>query len=121
MSLPSKKASSGDPIGLAARLKHRVVIEQRSRSDDGAGGSSVSWSSVATVWAELRSKSGSERDFGGKLEARATHELTMRYRSGVTTDMRVSYGGRVFNIRRVENVNEAGVLLEMQLEEGVAQ
>jgi SPP1 family predicted phage head-tail adaptor len=45
----------------------------------------------------------------------------MRYRSGITSDMRVSYGGRQFNIRRIDNVNEAGVLLELQLEEGVAQ
>jgi SPP1 family predicted phage head-tail adaptor len=121
MSLPSKNASSGDPIGLAARLKHRVVIQQRVLSADGAGGSTESWSSVATVWAELRARSGSERSFAGKLETRATHALTMRYRSGITSDMRVSYGGRQFNIRRIDNVNEAGVLLELQLEEGVAQ
>ena len=122
MSLGNNRGRFGSPLALAARLKHRVSIEQRVRSADAAGGSDVSWSPVLTAWAELRSRSrgGDENAAGGKLEANITHEMTMRYRSGITNDMRVAYQGRVFNIRRLVNVDEAGVILELLLEEGVA-
>lgn len=122
MSISQKRHRFGDAIALAARLKHRVTIQQRSRSDDGAGGSSVSWSNVAIVWAELRSReSGAdEKAAGGQLQAQARLQMTMRYRSGITSDMRVLYRGQSYNIRRVENVDHANVLLELLLEEGVA-
>lgn len=122
MSLNPTRGRFASPLALCARLKHRVTIEQRVRTQDGVGGSTVSWSPVLVAWAELRSRTsgGDERAVAGKLEAQQTHELTMRYRSGITTDMRVSYKGRIFNIRSIVNVDEAGVLLELLLEEGVA-
>lgn len=122
MSLSHQRGRFGDPRALAARLNQRVTIQQPVYTDDAAGGGTVVWNDVATVWAEIRSRGGGagERLFAGKLEASATHEITLRYRSDVTPAMRVSYDGRVFNIRRVEDVDAAGVLLELLAEEGVA-
>lgn len=123
MSVRPKRHRFASPIALAARLRHRVTLQQRERSDDAAGGSSVSWSNVAIVWADLRSRSSGadERAVGEKLEAFSTHEMTIRYRANITSDMRVSYKGRLFNIRRVDDVDGANVILELLLEEGVAQ
>lgn len=114
--------SDGDARELASRLKQRITIEQPTESADGAGGTTRSWSTLATVWAELvplRSGRG-ESLVNRQLTAEVTHRITIRYRADVTTAMRVSYGGRVFNIRKVTNVGEAKVTLEMLAEEGVA-
>ena len=112
----------GDPRELAARMRQRVTIQQATETADTAGGTTRSWSDVATVWAEVLPLGGGriERLFANQLQAEASHRITIRYRSGVTTAMRISYAGRVFNIRSVTNVNEAGVLLELLVEEGVA-
>lgn len=123
MSIRDKRARFGDAKALSARLKHRVVIEQPIYTTDAAGGGTIVWSELSTVWAEIRSHSGGtgESLFAGKLEASATHYITMRYRDDVTTKMRIRYDGRTFNIRRVENVDAADVMLEVFAEEGVAE
>ena len=120
MAIFHRTPSWGDPRELAARMRQRVTIEQPSESSDGAGGAVISWTSVATVWAEVMPlRSGNvEVLFAGQLEARGTHRITIRYRDDVDTSMRVSYAGRVFNIRRIHNVSEANVMLELLVEEG---
>ena len=116
MSLEGKDAQS-----LAARLKHRVIIQQPVDATDAAGGSVREWSDLAIVWAEIASRrTGGEAFFAGKLQATTTHVVTIRYRSDVSAQMRLSYDGRLFNIRRVDNRDTAGVLLELLVEEGAA-
>lgn len=122
MSISSISHRWGDPRALAARLNRRLTLQEPTEADDGAGGVTFGWSDVATVWAEitpLRTPNG-EVLFAGKVEQRGTHRITLRYRSGLHPSMRIQYGTRLFNIRRITNVNEANVLLEIDAEEGVA-
>ncbi len=114
--------SDGDARELASRLKQRITIEQPTENADGAGGTTKSWSTLATVWAEvLPLRSGRvEALVNRQLTAEITHRIVMRYRDDVTAAMRVSYGGRLFNIRRVTHVGEAKVTLELLAQEGVA-
>ncbi len=117
MSLHGKKGQR-----ITARLKHQLVLQTPVLSSDVAGGNSVSWSVVDTVWAEIKTRSsGDERSFAGKLQAEHSFYVLIRYRSDVSAQMRLLYGGRALNIRRVVNVDEADVLLELLVEEGVAQ
>lgn len=122
MSISHRRIRSDDPRNLAARLKHRVTFQEAVFSGDDVGGRQTEWSPVATVWAELRSRSAGagESLFAGKIQAESTHILTLRYRNDIRTDMRVSYNNRLFNIRHVDNIDAANVMLELLLEEGVA-
>lgn len=105
----------------AGDLRHRVTIQAEQRSDDGYGGSSLpTWSTVATVWAEVKPLKGREQLHGQQLEGRVTHRIIMRYRAGVTAANRLLFGTRAFNIRSVVNVDERGRWLEIMAEEGVA-
>ena len=105
-------------------LKHRITIEEPDTSADGAGGLTTSWSDVDTVWARLESVHSRsvniERLVSEQLTPRQMVICTIRYRADVTTDMRVSYDSRVFNIRSVTNIDEADIWLEMILEENAA-
>lgn len=123
MSIRHPLPSWADARDLASRLRQRITLQQAQETADGAGGSSRSWSDVATVWAELvpyRVSRGDERVLAEQLQAEVTHRVSLRYRSDVTVDMRISYAGRLFNIRSVTNVGEADVLLDLLVEEGVA-
>ena len=51
-------------------------------------GVTVTWSLVSEVWGALRQTSGSERLDAGGLKQRNTHEIWIRWRSDVTSDMR---------------------------------
>lgn len=105
---------------LASRLRHRVTLQQPSETPDGAGGVTRTWQDVATLWAEIEALSANESVEAARLVSGITHRITLRYRSGVTAQMRVSFDGRVFNIRSVTNLLERDIILEVLAEEGVA-
>jgi SPP1 family predicted phage head-tail adaptor len=100
-----------NPVG---RMKHRVEIQSVSRSSDGQGGFTESWSTDTTVWASLEPLKGFEKFQGGQTQTPLTHLVTMRYRTGVTTKNRIAYGDRVFDIKEAINVDEDNVFLALK-------
>ena len=108
---------------MIGKLRHRLTIQQSRRIGDGGGGSEGSWDDpikVATVWGSVKPLSGNERLRAMQLEARVSHRITIRYRTGITTAMRVLFGTRLFNIRAVLNLDERNRWLDIMAEEGVA-
>lgn len=102
----------------AGELRHTIAIQESSESADGMGGYTTSWSTVsgmgsvpAAVW-PLRS--GEVLD-AMKLEHQITHRIRIRYRSGITTKMRVYWSdkSKTFNIVSLINPDERNIMLEM--------
>ncbi len=88
------------------RLRHRLTIEEVTRTPDGGGGASESWSSIATVWASITPTGGAEAIDADALAGRLSHEVVFRYRPGVEPAMRLRYGARLFEIAAVIDVDE---------------
>ena len=84
------------------RLDRRLVLEEAERSPDGAGGWTVQWSAVATLWAGVEFLRGGEGLSAEAMTAAATHRVILRRRSDVTPAMRFSEGARVLDILAVE-------------------
>jgi SPP1 family predicted phage head-tail adaptor len=82
----------------ASDLRHRLVLEEAQRVSDGGGGFTEDWVTVATLWAAIEPGGGGEGVESGRLAGRVTHEITLRYRAGVTPAMRLRQGTRVFHI-----------------------
>ena len=101
-------------------LRKQVTFQAETPTTDSAGGYALVWTNVMTVWADIKPSSGQKYFVDGHLEGHVTHHVTMRYQSGITTDMRMIYNSRVFNIRAVLNTNESNRWLELLVEEGVA-
>ena len=108
----------------AGRRRHRLVLQSSNTQSDGGGGQAGDpWAApitVATVWGSVEPVSGRERLRAQRLEAQVTHRVTIRYRPGVNSDMRLVFGARVFNIRAVLDQGERRRALELLCEEGVA-
>lgn len=102
------------------QLRHQVVIQQASRSSDGQGGGTMSWTTLATVWARIEPVAGREVVAQQGLQSQITHRVVMRFRSDVTTKMRLSHDGRLMNIRSIRNLEERKRWMELSVEEGVA-
>jgi SPP1 family predicted phage head-tail adaptor len=105
---------------LASRLNRRVVIEQPVLSADGAGGNSLSWSVLATVWAEVEPGEGSrgEQVVAAQLSDRPRAVVVMRYRDDVDATMRLKMDGVVWAIRSVQEREGRGVALRLNVERG---
>ena len=94
-------------------LNRRVIIQSVTRTSDGQGGYTEVWATFATVWASIVPMKGYEKFQAAKLETPVSHKMMMRYRSGVTTAMRILWGTRVFDIKEVLNMNEDNSFLQI--------
>ncbi len=70
--------------------------------------------------ANAKSLYGIEKLFAGKIQAEISHKITIRYRSGISTSMRLLFDNRAFNIRAINNIHENNEILELLVDEGVA-
>lgn len=104
---------------LAQRLRHTVTIQQNTSTTNAYGEAVAGWVDVATVRAGVEPVSGKEAIAAGANLAEQTTRIVMRWRSGITPQMRVVYDGRYFDIRQVINANETDRTLELLCVEGV--
>ena len=90
----------------AGRLDRRITLQSLTVGKGTSGGMTKTWSDFATsIAAAVRNLSGNERQAssaGGQV-AQARTEFTIRYRAGVTAQMRVLYAGSVYNIQHVND------------------
>lgn len=107
-------------MSAVGRLRERVTIEAPQRTSDGTGGETVSWTVLATLWAEVRALSGAEVTQAERAEARAPCNVTIRFRDDVTTRMRLVWRGEVMNIRALRDPDGKRHWLVMRAEGGVA-
>lgn len=98
---------------LFARLDKRVTLQVETPIPDGQGGSTPAWSAVATVWAAVEPLKGYERTVAARLETHLTHRVTLRYRPEVYTARRLSFAGRLLDVKEVVNDREADEYLRL--------
>lgn len=96
----------------SGKLRHYLTLQQPTESRDAMGGVTRTWSAVGNLHGEVRPVSAREFVNGERLTQDVTHIIRTRYRAGVTPSMRFTWGGRVFNIEKVINAQESGVMLE---------
>ena len=88
-------------MSLAMRLNKRVTIQQQSTAVDEIGQPVVSWSDVATVWADVKDVSGREYIASGAEQSAVLTKITIRKRSGIVSAMRVLHGSGTYGIDAV--------------------
>lgn len=96
---------------FSKKARNKVTIQQRSVSGDDYGGSSGTWSTLSTEWAIIEPSSGREVFETAQLQSRVTSKITIRYNSSlkdtaVTGKYRISFDGRIYQIRYVQNLHE---------------
>lgn len=87
----------------AGKLRHKIIIQSLTETQDGFGEGIKSPSTFATRRASIKNLRGGEKFTAQQVNSDAQVLFTIRYLSGVTTKMRVSYSGRVFDILYVDN------------------
>ena len=75
------------------------------------------WEDIATTWASINPISGKEYYSAETINSDLTHKIRLRYRKGITPDMRVLYNGRIFYIVSVINEFERNSTLQLMCRE----
>lgn len=86
----------------AGKLRHRVKIQQPGVTQDPDTGEMVNgWSDFAIVWASVEPLSVREFIASEAGQSEITARITIRYREGITAEMRALHRGKVYNIHGV--------------------
>ena len=82
----------------AGKLRERVTVQQATESRNALGENVLSWSTFGTIWASVEGVSARESLVYGQNEIKVTHNVKMRYLSGLTQRMRFLWRGRTLEI-----------------------
>lgn len=85
----------------SGRLRHRLAILQPTKSRNEVGEEITTWSTLATVWGRLEALRGEEQLQAKQLQAEILARAVIRYRTGVTTEMRIQYDATDYDIDAV--------------------
>lgn len=104
----------------AGKLRHRVSIESQSTEKDDFGQPRLTWTAVASsVPADINPKGGREKFLADGRFPESDSVIVMRWRSGITSKMRVTFGTRHYDIQDVQNTRELNHELVLICKEGV--
>jgi SPP1 family predicted phage head-tail adaptor len=92
------------------------MLQEAIDTPDGAGGVAREWRDVAEVSAAIAALRGGEALRFRQLQSSVTHRIYLRYRDGVTPQMRIVKGTKVYNILSVADRDGSGVFLEILAE-----
>jgi len=79
----------------------RVTIETPTKTQNEVGETVLTWSTFATVWAEVESLSARETERFAETVGFMTHRVKIRYLDGLNGAMRVVYRSRVLEIGQI--------------------
>ncbi|WAH38616.1 phage head closure protein [Alicyclobacillus dauci] len=88
-------------------LRRRVTFQKQVTVTDDEGFSTQTWQDVTTVWAAFKEVTrGKEFEASAALQVENLLDITIRYRTDITPDMRIAYGLRVLHI--IEMADKSG-------------
>ncbi len=101
------------PIG---KLKHRVTVQQLTSGQDSIGQPQTSWTTVATVWADVRYLNGLEAVKAGAEVSSAQASVRVRKQSDFTPAMRIVHSGVNLQIKAILPDEQGGVYMDLACE-----
>jgi SPP1 family predicted phage head-tail adaptor len=101
------------------KLRHRVTIQAQASPvpRNATGEPEPSYTDVDTVWAAIEPASGREFYAAEQVNAEVSHKVTIRYYDGLTTDHRLKFGTRIFDINVVRKISEVSARHELLCKE----
>lgn len=103
------------------RLRHKMTLQEPVDVQDSTTGAMVrTWQDIAPVWASLEPLSAREFVAAGAEQSEVSARVTIRYREGVTSKMRLVYRGLAYDIKGVLADPKSGLeYLTLPVGEGV--
>lgn len=82
-------------------MHDRVTLQDEVPAKGDLGGEQMAWVDEATVWAAVDPLRGKEFFAAQQVNSEVSHQVTIRYRTGVTPKKRLLWDGRVLEITAV--------------------
>jgi SPP1 family predicted phage head-tail adaptor len=102
-----------------ASLNRKITINSLVVTATATGGQSQSFVKLADVWSNIKNMTGSELMRYDQLGAVAMSKFTIRYRADIAESMQIVYRGDDYNIKHIDNLDEADRFLTITAKRGV--
>ena len=86
----------------AGRLNRRCTLQAPGTAQDELGQPIPGWTDVATVWGDVRLRSGLESVKAGAVVSTVQASVRIRYRTGINAGMRVLVGSVPYEVLAVQ-------------------
>ena len=100
-------------IDQAGQLDRRITIQNFSETTDSFGQQVKSFSTLASVWANVVERVGSEGEDGEMIAATKKVEFVIRYRTDVDEEMRISYNNNTYKIQAIQSADARKAFLKI--------
>ena len=100
-------------IDQAGQLDRRITIQTFSETTDNFGKEVKSFSTLASVWANVVEKVGSEGEDGEMIAATKKVEFIIRYRTDVDEEMRIVYNNNTYKIQAIQSADARKAFLKI--------
>ena len=103
----------------AGKLRHRLALQNATETDSGTGTGHLdkTWTTYATVWGSIEPLSGRELVEQEQVQSEVTHKTKIRYQSAITSEHRIVFKTRTFQIVTMLNPEERNREIELMLRE----
>ena len=99
--------------------RHYLTVEVPKRVSDGMGGTAVTWTAKANVWAAIWPVSSNERIQADKPNLSVSHKIRFPFLKDFKGEWRLRKRSRIFSVVSIINVQEMDEELELLCKEGV--
>lgn len=102
------------------KMRHRVEIQAPVNTTDTGGGSTRTFSTVSTRFANVQPVKGVESYRQGQVQETLSYKVVMRHTDEIGTNYRLKFGSKILNIRHLRNEHQRDKFTILECEEGVA-
>lgn len=103
----------------AGSLDKKVEFQSLTKSKNSFKEVVEEWNKFVEAYVSILPLRGKEYFSSKGVKSEVSHKLQMRYMDGITSDMKIVYGVRTFEIESVINIREENKTLELMLTEDV--
>lgn len=82
----------------AGKLNKRITIQRREKKSDASGQKLGDWVDVCTVWAQVKCTDSKVVSADGVVQHEGLYRFYIRWRTGITAEMRVIWQERIFEL-----------------------
>jgi SPP1 family predicted phage head-tail adaptor len=92
----------------AAKMDERVAIQSRVMTPNEFGEQVLTYTTLATVWAEVKPMTGNERLLANAIYATAQFKIRIRYRADFNETAQIQWRGTNYDILHIADYRREG-------------
>jgi SPP1 family predicted phage head-tail adaptor len=98
-------------------FRHRISLQQKLITKDPEGIPIENWQNISTIWAAVEPLRGREYFQAAAVQSQNMIRFTIRYRKGITSEIRILYDSKLYDIQSIIDVEGRHQQLELMAKE----